>query len=398
MTGEALKPPWEPCTDAALGGQDTIYSMISSVNVRHLKTELNIEDHRRRCKCREPECGPMCVKTGKPNYNTTDTHWQDVGVGPDHNDPVRCEWRWQDPQERNPVTSTYPLLAVLLGFCMDSPSALKYRSDPCGLSPWQLLGRTLQSLSLPEPSAGDFVVDFNWALVQPKGRLRYFEPKTSEREVFIERLQRQQVLLDPEATGCSIKFFSMKRSATPHMMELWLSDPNDLDPSHKGRRVGVHVHFGSAKCEDCWRREKGELKDYQACGARGLAPLAKLPLYEEITGVNVRHEVPYWPWIEEHWEGGRSIHECTHWQENTDSTADGPSPGTPWKWRVAGEYDKYPLLHELLDFCLSQAINQGQKVAHKLRNEPGQSNKACWLSEGLKAEFRTAAVCEPCQL
>ena len=124
-TGAALLPPWEPCNDHAAGGSDAIYSVISSVNVRHMNLSTD----------REPGQEPL----EKHKRRHEDTHWQggpgEDGPQWDSPTPLANEWHWQQPNERNPATSTYPLLCELLNFCLRSPSAQALRGSnaPNGL-------------------------------------------------------------------------------------------------------------------------------------------------------------------------------------------------------------------------------------------------------------------------
>lgn len=115
-----LKPPWEPCNDPAAGGSDQIYSVISGVNVRHMN--MNTPARQQRNGEEQPEAH-------KRQHDKT--HWQG---GPDEDgpqwdslDPLANEWHWQLPHERNPATSTYPLLCELLNFCFHSQSAQALR-------------------------------------------------------------------------------------------------------------------------------------------------------------------------------------------------------------------------------------------------------------------------------
>ena len=124
LTKEELMPPWQPCNDHDAGGSDQIYSVITSVNVRHmnLNTDKNFGD--------EP--------LEKHKNQTESTHWQggQGGWGPQWDDPepLESEWHWRLPNERNVSTSSYPLLCELLSFCFRADAQELVSAQPINLS------------------------------------------------------------------------------------------------------------------------------------------------------------------------------------------------------------------------------------------------------------------------
>ena len=328
--------------------------------MRGLEAELNIEDYQH-------------AETDRPNYSCTDTHW------PDHNEPEwnsadewNCDWHWRQPHERDPATSTYPLLATLLTFCIDSPSALKckVRGDPAqsnSFTTWNLLGNALQSV-LAQQSAECLLAS---------GRAVRSFASGSRRQAFVQRILNGDVRVIPYDLQRTklIKFFS-KQGDNPHELEVRLGDSKGgaaREEASEFDQVVVHAHFAAKWCNDCKKRKvwnpakkDWEKQEWEPCKSNPQQLVdGKSPPYDVVSGVNVRHGT--WEWMEQHWEGNRSIHHLTHWDNG-----DGPdwrNLDSHWNWRDDSQQDRYPLLRDLLGFCLEQAASAGQEHVNALRSE-----------------------------
>lgn len=122
-TGEELLQPWVPCRGKQAAAveddnpygllamdvdndQDDVYCTVTSVNVVGMKTEVRAEGH------------------------DQDSRW-DGKYGPVWNSGnlLVSEWKWKEPKQQAPDTSSYPLLCELLNFCLNSPSAMMSRGN-----------------------------------------------------------------------------------------------------------------------------------------------------------------------------------------------------------------------------------------------------------------------------